>query len=99
MSSPRLAIGPVAPDFNLPSVDGRHYSLNDFDDKKVLVVLFTCNHCPYVQAYEPRLISIQNDFRDRFVSLVTINSNEIKNHPEDKYEEMVIRSKEIGFKR
>ncbi len=97
MTANRLAIGAPAPDFNLPSVDGRNYFLRDFQDKKVLVVLFTCNHCPYVQAYEQRLIAIQSDFSSQGVALVAINSNETKNHPEDSFPNMVVRAKKEGF--
>jgi len=97
MSSSRLAIGGIAPDFKLAGVDGRTYSLSDFHDKKVLVVLFTCNHCPYVQAYEQRLIAIQKDFSSQSVALVAINSNETTNHPEDNFPNMVARAKKEGF--
>ena len=55
----KIEIGQRAPDFSLPGVDGKDYTLNSFKDKKVVVVLFTCNHCPYAQAYEARLVNIQ----------------------------------------
>ncbi len=97
MPSSRLAIGALAPDFKLPAVDGSSCSLSDFHDKKILVILFTCNHCPYVQAYEQRLIAIQNDFSSQGVALVTINSNETRNHPEDNFPNMVARAKEEAF--
>lgn len=97
MPTSRLAIGSPAPDFKLPAVDGKNYALSDFQDKNVLAVLFTCNHCPYVQAYEQRLIAIQSDFLSRSVSLLAINSNETKNHPEDSFPNMVTRAKKEGF--
>ena len=95
MTSTRLPIGAKAPGFDLPGVDGKHYSLDLFKDKPVLVVMFTCNHCPYVQAYEER--SIQRDFLEKGVALVAINANETKNYPEDNFPNMVRRAKEQGY--
>jgi len=89
----RLPLGEKAPDFSLPGVDGRTYSLQSFSDKPVLAVMFTCNHCPYVQAYEDRLIAVQRDFADRGVQLVAINANETQNYPEDDFPKMVQRAK------
>jgi peroxiredoxin len=93
-----IKIGDKAPDFfNLLGVDGRIYSLSDFKDKKVLVVIFTCNHCPYVQAYESRIIALQEEFKDKGVIFIGINSNEDKNYPEDSFPNMVKRAKEKGY--
>ncbi len=97
MDSSRLPIGVLAPDFQLPGVDGQTYSLNNFSEKKVLAVLFTCNHCPYVQAYEDRLITIQADFMEKGVALLAINANETKNYPEDNLDNMILRAKEQGY--
>lgn len=72
---PTLAIGSPAPDFRLPGVDGKEYTLASFADAKVLVVVFTSNHCPTAQAYEGRLKQLAADFRDRGVALVAINPN------------------------
>ena len=88
-----LRIRDPAPDFKLPGVDGNSYSLADFSDKKMLVIMFTCNHCPYVQAYEERLVAIQQDYRDRGVALVAINSNDDQRIPEDSFENMIERAK------
>lgn len=71
-----LALGDTAPDFRLPGVDGRTYSLKDFASARVLVVIFTCNHCPTAQAYEDRLIKLQQDYKDRGVAIVAINPND-----------------------
>lgn len=97
MENRRLGIGEKAPDFNLPGVDGKLYSLDSFKDKKIIVVIFTCNHCPYVQAYESRFISIQKDTLDKSVALVAINANETKNYPEDTFLKMVERAREKNF--
>lgn len=71
-----LAIGADAPDFSLPGVDGKTYSLADFADADVLVVVFTCNHCPTAQAYEGRIKQLAADYKDRGVALVAISPND-----------------------
>ena len=97
MTGAALRIGDVAPDFVLPGVDGNVHQLNDFRVKPVLVVVFSCNHCPYVQAYESRLVAIQRDFGDRGAQLVAINSNDHVNYPEDSFEQMKLRAKAQGY--
>ena len=73
-----LAIGASAPDFSLPGVDGKTYSLASFSKAKILVVLFTCNHCPTAQAYEDRVINLTADYASRGVMLVAISPNDPK---------------------
>lgn len=92
-----MKIGDPAPAFSLPGTDGRIYSLGQFSDKPVLVVVFSCNHCPYVQAYEERLVAIQQDYAARGVQLVAINSNDDVNYPEDGFDRMVERARAKGF--
>lgn len=92
-----LGLGASAPDFDLPGVDGKEYTLSSFAHKPVLVVVFSCNHCPYVKAYEDRMVSIQKDYTGKGVQFVAINSNDDKAYPEDSFPEMVKRSKEKGF--
>jgi peroxiredoxin len=93
-----LALGQTAPDFeNLLGTDGKRYSLASFSAKPVLTVIFSCNHCPYVQAYEDRMVSIQRDYAAKGVQLVAINSNDEEAYPEDSYPEMVKRAKAKGF--
>ena len=70
-----LAIGSPAPDFRLPGVDGKTYSLADFAQSKVLFVIFTCNHCPTAQAYEGRIARLESDYRDKGVAVVAISPN------------------------
>src|SRR5215475_14572175 len=73
---PVLAIGSKAPDFTLPNpVDGKTYSLKSFDSAKVLVVVFTCNHCPTAEIYEGRIKKIAADYRDKGVAVVAIQPN------------------------
>lgn len=97
ITSAALPIGGPAPNFQLLGVDGKEYSLETFKDKKVLVIIFSCNHCPYVQAYEGRMIQIQKNYVDKGAQFALINSNEDQNYPEDSFEEMVKRAKIIGY--
>ncbi|MBI2654184.1 thioredoxin family protein [Candidatus Woesearchaeota archaeon] len=85
----KLKIGDKAPDFSLPGADGKAYSLNDFKPKKILVIIFMCNHCPYVQAYVERMKAIQSDFGVKSVQVVGINSNDEVNYPDDSFDKMV----------
>ena len=94
----RLKIGEPAPSFrNLLGVDGRRYSLEDFKDRRLVVVVISCNHCPTVKAYEDRMIAIQRDYVDKGVLLLAINPNDSRRYPEDSYENMVIRARQKGF--
>jgi len=70
-----LEIGAQAPDFKLPGVDGKFYSLADFSNAKALVIVFTCNHCPTAQAYEDRIKSVATDYRNKGVALVAVSPN------------------------
>lgn len=97
MATNTLQIGSPAPDFNLTATDGKKYSLNSFSDKEALIVIFSCNHCPYVQAYEDRMKEIQTDYEKKGVTVVAINSNEDVNYPDDSFENMKKRSSEKNF--
>jgi len=88
----KLKIGDKAPDFRMPSVDGKICGLNDFK-KKVLVIIFMCNHCPYVQAYIGRIKGIQSEFGIKGVQVVGINSNDEVNYPDDSFGKMVEMNK------
>ena len=93
-----LGIGEKAPEFSLPGVDGKTYSLADFKGAKVLIVVFSCNHCPYVIGSEDRMNRLFADYSPRGVAMIAINSNETQNHPTDDFEHMVERAREKGFK-
>jgi len=97
MATNNLKIGSPAPDFNLPGIDGKKYTLNSFADKEALILIFSCNHCPYVQAYEDRINQIQNDYQSKGVIIVAINSNEDIEYPEDSFENMKKRAAEQKF--
>jgi peroxiredoxin len=82
-----LAIGEAAPDFKLPGVDGKNYTLKNFADAKLLLVVFTCNHCPTAQAYEERIVALEADYRDKGVALVAISPND----------PLAVRLDELGY--
>jgi peroxiredoxin len=101
-----LEIGDRAPGFELPGVDDRQYSLADFADAKLLLIIFTCNHCPTAQAYESRIIQLHADYKDRGVALVAINPNDDRalrldelgyTDLGDSFSDMKLRAKERGF--
>ena len=87
-----LALAAQAPAFSLPGVDGRTHALDDYADAAALVLIQTCNHCPYAQAWEGRIDAVQRAYADRGVSVVAISSNDAEAHPEDSFEEMVARA-------
>ena len=92
-----LELNQPAPDFNLPGVDGKSYSLASFKDAKILVVVFSCNHCPYVVGSEDRMIRFYLQYAPHGLAFVAINSNETDNHPTDSFEHMVERAREKNF--
>ncbi|MEZ4288640.1 MAG: thioredoxin family protein [Polyangiales bacterium] len=97
MHSNGMPIGTQAPDFSLPATDGEMYSLDSFSDSPLLVVVFTCNHCPYAIACEDRLIALQRDYAERGVALVAINPNDAEKYPDDSFDAMKIRAKDKAF--
>ena len=92
-----LEIGAKGPDFTLKGVDGKMHSLSDYADKKAVVVIASCNHCPTVVQYEDRMVAIQRDYAGKGVQLIAINGNETDGHPTDDFPHMVQRAKEKGF--
>jgi peroxiredoxin len=92
-----IPIGAPLPTFSLKNVDGRMVSAADFADKTALVVVFSCNHCPYSQAYQDRLIALQNEYASRGVQFVFINPNDPKRQPQDSFENMRKRAAEKKY--
>ena len=92
-----LSIGEKAPSFNLKATDGNMYDLEDFNDAKVLVVFFTCNHCPYVINSNEITRETALKFADKGVKFVGINSNSAKTNPTDSFEHMVSDMEEKKF--
>src|SRR4029450_3577308 len=104
---PTLSVGSKAPSFSLKGVDGKTYSLASFSKYKILVIIFTCNHCPTAQAYEDRIIKMHADYEDKGVALVAINPNtndglrlDELGYTEigDSFDEMKMRAKDKSFK-
>lgn len=92
-----LALGAKAPNFSLPATDGKTYSLESFKDAELLVIFFTCNHCPYVIGSDEVTRKTALEFKDKGVQFVAINSNSRETYPTDSFEHMVERMKEQKF--
>ncbi len=96
--STMLALGTPAPDFSLPdAVSGGTVSLGDFKGNKALVVMFICNHCPYVKHVADELAAIGRDYGDRGVGLVAISSNDVANYPDDSPDKMKAEAEARGY--
>ena len=93
----RIDLGQTAPNFSLPDVSGKNYSISDFAANPLLLIIFSCNHCPYVQAYEERIKKLQNDFRKDGLQIVAINANDADLYEEDSFDEMKKRAVEKQF--
>ena len=93
----RLKIGDHAIPFSLPGVNGATHALGEYSGKAAVAVIFSCNHCPYVRAWEDRIIQIQADYATRGVQLVAINSNDATRYPEDSFSKMKERAREKKF--
>jgi peroxiredoxin len=101
-----LAIGDKAPEFVLPGVDGKNHAIKDFDGSKVLVIVWTCNHCPTAQAYEARVAKLHDDYKAKGVAVVAISPNDPKavrldelgySDLTDSFEDMKIRAKDQKY--
>ena len=92
-----LKVGDSALDFKLPATDGKTYQLSDFDEAKVLVIFFTCNHCPYVIGSDEVTRQMAEKFEPQGVKFVGINANSKNTYPEDDFEHMVARMNEHQF--
>jgi peroxiredoxin len=90
-------IGSAIIDFTLKGVDEKIYSVSSFSSKNILVIIFMCNHCPYVQAIVERLVILQTKYESKSVQLIGINSNDTESYPEDSYKNMKSFSKERKF--
>ncbi len=92
-----LQLGDSPPSFELPATDGKSYTLSDFDDAGVLVVFFTCNHCPYVTGSDEVTRRTVNRYSDRGVAFIGINSNSERTYATDDFIHMVRRMEEYEF--
>jgi len=92
-----LPLGTAAPDFRLPDTGGKTVSLADFKDKSALLIIFMCNHCPYVKHVRAGLVQLARDYTPRGVAIVGINSNDAANYPEDSPANMAKEVKSSGY--
>lgn len=96
--SKMVPIGTQAPNFHLKdTVSGNYYSLDDLKSSVATVVMFICNHCPFVIHVNQELVNIANEYKDRGVSFIAINSNDVENYPEDSPDKMSIVAKVLKF--
>ncbi|MEY1640310.1 thioredoxin family protein [Tenuifilum osseticum] len=92
-----LKIGDKAPDFRLKNVDGKMVSLADYTQAKGFIVIFSCNHCPFVKAYEDRMIALHEKYAPKGFPVIAINSNDPEVVPEDSFDKMVERAQQKKF--
>lgn len=96
-ASTMLPLGTQAPDFCLPDTTGRMVSRDDFKDSAGLLVMFMCNHCPYVKHVRTELARLGKDYQDKGIAMVGINSNDVETHPDDSPEMMASEAEEAGY--
>jgi peroxiredoxin len=87
-------VNDIASDFSLKNIDGKFVSMSDYNNAKGIVLIFTCNHCPFSVAYEDRIIALHKSFASKGFPVVAVNSNDAVAYPADSYEEMIVRAKE-----
>jgi len=93
-----LPLGTTAPDFNLPdTVSGQDRTLSDIKGDEATVIIFSCNHCPFVVHINDELVSIANDYASRGVGFVAISSNDVENYPADSPDKMTIVAKVLKY--
>jgi peroxiredoxin len=92
-----VALGSTCPPFELPATDGARYSLESFAQAKLLVLIVSCNHCPYVVAYEERIVALAREWEQKGVRFILINCNDTSRYPDDDMAHMKERAKERGF--
>ncbi len=96
-ASTMLTLGTKAPDFELPDTEGKTVSLKDFADAPALLVIFMCNHCPFVKHVLDKLVELVREYQSKGVAVVGINSNDVDNFPDDRPEAMATAAKAKGF--
>lgn len=96
-ASTMLPLGTTAPDFSLPDYDGKTVSLSDFQGRKALLVVFMCNHCPFVKHVAPELAKMTDEYQQLGVGVVGISSNDIANHPDDAPDKMKVEAAQQGY--
>jgi peroxiredoxin len=97
VETPPPELGAPCPDFRLPGVDGQTHALRDFTSSPVLVVMFICNHCPYVKAVEDRLIRLRQEYGPRGVQFVGVCANDAEGYPDDAFDKLQARWRERDY--
>lgn len=98
LEATQLKIGDMAPPFTgLPGTDGRPHSLQEFASSPLLLVVFSCNHCPYAQAWEGRLLQLAKDYAMKGMATVIINPNDTANYPDDRMDRMKERARAKNY--
>ena len=95
--STMLPLGTPAPDFALPDAQGQTHRLSDFADAPALLVIFMCNHCPYVKHVRSALADLAREYQQRGVAVVGINPNDVANYSDDSPEKMIEEIKSAGY--
>ncbi len=95
--STMAVLGTPAPDFSLPDTEGRMVSLSDSSDAEALLVVFMCNHCPFVKHIRAGLAQLARDYQSRGVAVVGVNSNDVANYPDDSPQKMVEEVMDAGY--
>ncbi|MHB8898097.1 MAG: thioredoxin family protein [Thermoguttaceae bacterium] len=96
-ASTMLQLGAEAPDFSLPNIDGSTVCLSDFVDARALLVMFICNHCPFVKHVADHLARLGRDYQEKGVVIVAINSNDVESYPADAPEKMAEEARRRGY--
>lgn len=95
--STMVALGTKAPAFSLPDPAGKQHSIDDYAEKPALLVMFICNHCPFVKHIRAGLAQFARDYVPKGLGVVAINSNDVANYPDDRPEKMALESKQAGY--
>ena len=96
-ASTMMPLGTTAPDFALPNIDGSTVSLEDFADARALLVMFICNHCPFVKLVRAELARLGKEYQDKGVGVVAIMSNDVANFPDDHPDKMAAEARVVGY--
>lgn len=93
-----LPIGTIAPAFTLPdTISGKTYQLDDLKSDKATVIMFICNHCPFVKHIDEGLVALANDYLSKGVSFIAISSNDVQNYPQDAPDLMKVEAERVGY--
>src|SRR5205085_10265903 len=95
--TPDAEIGSTCPEFQLKGVDGKMWKRDDFAGGKAFLIMFICNHCPYVKAVEDRLIALGREMKDRGVKIAAVSSNDAENYPDDSFPNLAKRAQEKNY--